>query len=127
MLRKKDRKKKKFKLPYTKIGCPFCWEWLPTPKRMTNVFSGGGGIGGHCECGAVFIVDDVGKFGGQALMDARALACDGDLDRASEIEEGVDYELKTKTFEKRPDDYNRPMMSHPYLQPKVWAIKLISK
>jgi hypothetical protein len=126
MLKRSNKKKKKFKLPYSKIGCPFCWEWLPRPKNVMTVFSGGGGIGGKCECGAVFIVDDVGKFGGQALMDVRALACDGDLDRASEMVEGVDYELKTKAYEKSPDAFNRPMATAPYLQPKVWAIKLIT-
>ena len=127
MLKRANKKKKKLKLPYTRIGCPFCWEWLPRPKKVMDVFSGAGAVGGHCECGAAFIVDDVGKFGGQALMDAQALACGGDLDRASEIVEGIDFELKTKVYEKSPDNFDRPMMSHPYLQPKIWAIKLISK
>lgn len=125
-MKRTTKKKKKFKLPKPRIGCPFCWEWLPNPVLMTEVFSGGGTRGGRCECGAVFVVDDTGKAGGQALMDAQALACDGDLDRAAAIQEGVDFELKTKAFQAMSDPFSRPLPGHAYLEPKIWSIKMSS-
>lgn len=103
-----------------KVGCPFCWEYLPKPKLITAVYSGEGGQGGCCSCGAFYIVDETGRSGGQALMDVQTMACAGDVDKALKLNSNVDFELKTKLL--REDGRNLP--GHSYLQPKIWAIKL---
>jgi hypothetical protein len=105
-----------------RVGCPFCWEWLPAPRLLYKVHSAEGASGGLCECGAFFVIDHTGKSGGQALMDLLALACDGDLDRALAIREGSDFELRTKPL-KEQSGRNR-LAGHSYLQPKIWALKL---
>ena len=105
-----------------RVGCPFCWEWLPAPRLLLDVYSGEGASGGRCGCGAFFIIDETGKSGGQALCDLLALACDGDLDRAMEIREGDDFELKTKSLGEQSS--RTRAAGHSYLQPKVWALKL---
>ena len=49
-----------------RVGCPFCWEWIPTPTQEKDVFSPEGCLGGRCTCGAVFVIDETGRLGGQA-------------------------------------------------------------
>jgi hypothetical protein len=68
----------------------------------------------------VFVLDETGKSGGQALLDALALACDGDLDRALRLDSEKDYELKTKPL--RESRFR--IQGHSYLAPKVWALRL---
>ncbi len=58
-------------LQSTRVGCPFCWEWIPKPEQMIAVFSGDGCLGGRCSCGAGFVIDETGHSGGQALLDAQ--------------------------------------------------------
>ena len=117
-------KRKPLKSSIPKIGCPFCWEWLPKPKRFLHVFSGDGCLGGRCECGAYFVIDETGRSGGQALIDVQALACEGDLERALKLREDIDFELKKKAYQKSTDAYGAGVRGHPEMQPKAWAIKL---
>lgn len=119
-------KRKSLKTRPPKVGCPFCWEWLPAPKTFFNVFSGEGCSGGHCSCGAVFVVDETGKSGGQAVLDVRALACDGDLDRALKLETDTDFKLKTKVFQSEGNTPFGRAHGHPMLKPKIWSLKLTS-
>jgi len=111
------KKRRRLKTPSLRAGCPFCWEWLPTAEKLTTVFSSDS-RGGRCPCGAVFVVDETGRLGGQALLDALALACDGDLDRAVKLDSKRDYEVKT-----RPLGPER-LADHSPAAPKVWAVKL---
>lgn len=106
------------------IRCAFCRRIVPAPRTRRDVFSGEGCLGGRCECSAVFVVDETGKDGGQALLDAQALACDGDLDRALELADGTDYEVRTHGL--GPDAQDRPgrAVASGYLPPKVWFLKL---
>ena len=107
-----------------KVGCAFCWEWIPSPKKMIAVFSADGCLGGRCRCGAAFVIDETGKAGGQALLDAQAVACDGDLDRALSLNSREDYEVKTRPYQgPTPTLAGRPH-GHGYLQPKIWFLKL---
>jgi hypothetical protein len=122
----KKPKKKTLKARIPRIGCPFCWEWLPRPQMLSNVFSAGSTLGGRCDCGAFFTVDETGKSGGQTLLDLQALACDGDLDRALRIQEDIDFELKTKPYQFQSDPMGR-VRGNPHLQPKIWALKLLDK
>lgn len=56
--------------------------------------------GGRCECGAIYIFDETGRFLGEAFMDALALLFDQDYDKALSATED-DYEEETITFDKR--------------------------
>jgi len=89
-----------------------------------EVYSGEGALGGRCSCGAVFVLDETGRSGGQALMDAQTLACDGDLDRALKLDPKRDLEVKTKMIREQISRSGPSLPGHSYLQPKVWAIKL---
>ena len=117
------KKRKAFKVSTPRVGCPFCWDWLPAAEDLTGLFSSDG-RGGRCECGAVFVVDETGRLGGQAMMDVLALACDGDLDRAQRLDSKADYELKTKPLAPEGADFRGRFGSHSPAAPKVWSIKL---
>jgi len=121
---KKKRNRKPLRMSFERVGCPFCWEWLPPPKHILNVFSGEGCMGGHCECGAVFVIDETGRLSGQALIDAQALACDGDLDKALTLDSKKDFEIKTRVYQATSRRFGDRVRGHSYLPPKVWAIKL---
>ena len=122
---KQTKKKRKLKIAPPKVGCPFCWEWLPPPELVLNVFSGDGAKVGRCECGVYFVVDEIGKAGGQALLDVQAYAVDGDLDRALTLKEGVDFELKTRAFQKNSGGFDGRTRGQSHLQPKIWALRLL--
>ncbi len=82
-----------------RVGCPFCFEWIPTPKRVADVFSPEGALGGRCECGAAFVVDETGRSGGLALMDAQTMLCDGDTVAAGTLETGVHVDVETRPYQ----------------------------
>jgi hypothetical protein len=105
-----------------RVGCPFCFEWIPAPKRTFDVYSPEGAKGGRCQCGAVFVVDETGKSGGLALLDAQTLLCDGDTERAIQLETDVHVEVKTRDFVS-PGAAHR---GHSYLTPKVWFVRAIN-
>lgn len=109
---------------FPKIGCPFCWEWLPPAQQQRDVFSPDGCEGGRCQCGAFFVVDVTGRSGGQALLDAQAVACNGDLDRALKLDSNRDFEIKTRSLREAAGKHGRRFAGHGYMEPKVWAIKL---
>lgn len=108
------------------VGCAFCWEWVPQPQRV-SAYSPDGALGGRCECGAFYVVDETGKLGGQALLDITTMACDGDTERALKLESDVHYELRAKPLVERDP---RQASGGPALRaslaarPKVWFLKL---
>jgi hypothetical protein len=110
----------------TRVGCPFCWEWIPTPSTLFDGFSADGCLGGRCSCGAAFAVDETGRSGGQTLLDAQALACDGDLDRALNLNSGVDYDVQTRPYQGPTNTVAGRRYGGGQLQPKVWFVKLKS-
>jgi hypothetical protein len=107
-----------------KASCPFCWEWLPPARRYRRVFSGEGCSGGRCSCGAWFVLDVTGHGGGEALMDVRALACDGDLDRAISLCDGIDVEVKTQPLLSLAVQARPRLRKGADQSPKVWALRL---
>lgn len=119
----KKKSKKPLRLTSPRVGCPFCWEWLPAAALQLRVFSGEGCRGGRCPCGAAFVMDDTGRSGGQALLDALALLCDGNLDRAPGLQENVDYELRTRTCQQSRSRQAEQVRGHSYLPPRVWAVR----
>jgi hypothetical protein len=100
---------------------------VPPPSHHRDVFNGQGCSGGRCPCSAVYVIDETGRDGGQALLDAQALACDGDLDRALSLESGVDYDVKIRDMGKRDrrTAAGRELLSG-CLPAKIWFLKLRS-
>jgi hypothetical protein len=117
------KKRKPLKLGIPDVGCPFCWQWLPTPARLPDL-PGSDSLGGRCECGAFFVLDVTGRSGGQALLDVQTLASGGDVDQALKLREGEHFELKSKPVRGRANPGGLVLQGHSYLQPQVWAIKL---
>jgi hypothetical protein len=81
------------------ILCPFCKEGVPAPRRVTAVFTPGGCLAERCSCGAVYAVDETGRLGGQALLDAQAVLCDGDLHLAMTLESGKQVDVRSKPLQ----------------------------
>jgi hypothetical protein len=80
------------------ILCPFCKQAVPAPRRVTTVFTPGGCLAETCACGAVYAVDETGRLGGAALLDAQAVLCDGDLRLAMTLESGKHVDVRSKPF-----------------------------
>lgn len=78
-------------------ACPFCETTIPRPAALSGYDSNGG----RCACGAVFLVDETGKHGGQVLLDGLTLLCDGDVDRAMALDSKADYELRRLGYRPR--------------------------
>lgn len=121
LVNKKTRRRLKLRSP--RAGCPFCWEWLPPPEPLSGVFSERGCIGGRCPCGAFFVVDETGRLGGVALMDLQALAAGGDLDRAVELQNGVNCEIRNKPLTAATQSFGGRTRDSDHFGPRVWALK----
>jgi len=117
------KKRKRLPLPSPKVGCPFCWEWLPPVEDLARFFPSDF-RGGRCECGAVFVADEIGRAGGEALLDALVLACDGDFDRAQQLDSKTDYEVKTKPIGPEVRNMRERFANHSPAAPKIWSVKL---
>lgn len=116
-------KKKRRRRPKPRLDCPFCQARLPDARQFDDVYSGGGALGGRCSCGAVFIVDDTGRLGGMALLDAQALLCEGDLNRALALQADRDFELRNRPV--RPvgaNPFERPR-GPAYGEPQLWVLR----
>ena len=97
--------------------CAFCLRKLKKPRQQDDVFSGDGAKGGRCSCGAGFVLDETGRSGGQALLDAMALACEGDLGRAMTLQDDVDCEVRSEIYKNRRSTARD-------VPPKVWFVRL---
>lgn len=80
------------------VLCPFCKEKVPRPRRVRTVFTAEGCLAERCSCGAVYAVDETGRLGGQALLDAQAVLCDGDLRLAMTLETGKQVDVRSRRF-----------------------------
>lgn len=79
-----------------RILCPFCEAKVPAPGQVMAVFTPDGCLAGRCSCGAVYAVDETGRLGGQALLDAQAVLCDGDLKLAIKLESGRHVDVRSQ-------------------------------
>ncbi len=79
-----------------RLVCPFCKEGVPAPGRVMTVFTPDGCLAERCSCGAVYAVDETGRLGGQALLDAQAVLCDGDLRLAMTLESGKQVDVESQ-------------------------------
>ena len=80
------------------ILCPFCKEKVPRPHRVMTVFTPEGCLAERCSCGAVYAVDETGRLGGQALLDAQTFLCEGDLRLAMTLETGKQVDVRSRPF-----------------------------
>ncbi len=80
------------------ILCPFCKAEVPEPRRVMTVFTSDGCLAERCSCGAVYAVDETGRLGGQALLDAQAVLCEGDLRLAMTLETGKQVDVRSRPF-----------------------------
>lgn len=71
--------------------CPFCGQVIERPMEAPPYHAGQVPVG-TCVCGAVYACDVTGKNLGQALLEALAYACNFDLELATELKEGADYD-----------------------------------
>jgi len=61
-----------------------------------TAFTAEGCLAERCSCGAVYAVDETGRLGGQALLDAQAVLCDGDLQLAMTLETGKQVDVRSR-------------------------------
>jgi len=80
------------------VLCPFCKGKVPKPHRVMTVFTPDGCLTERCSCGAIYAVDETGRLGGQALLDAQAVLCEGDLEQAMSLETGKDIDVRSRRF-----------------------------
>lgn len=80
----------------SRILCPFCKQKVPAPRRVMTVFTAEGCLAERCACGAVYAVDETGRLGGQALLDAQAVLSDGDLQLAMTLETGKQVDVQSR-------------------------------
>jgi len=78
-------------------SCPYCGAILeaPHPIGQTRIT---GFLGGACACGAVFLFDESGSHGGEAIVEVMILGC-GDWDTAWSLEPDVDYRQITLSYD----------------------------
>ena len=80
----------------SQILCPFCKQKVPAPRRVMAVFTAEGCLAERCSCGAVYAVDETGRLGGQALLDAQAVLSLGDLQLAMTLETGKQVDVRSR-------------------------------
>ena len=105
------------------LFCPFCKTKVPPPSRAMKVFTPDGCLAEACACGAVYAVDETGRLGGQALLDAQAVLCDGDLQRAMTLETGKQVDVRsrplgTQTIQGGGSRFNRTSASA-----RAWVVR----
>ena len=78
-------------------------------------------------CGAVFVVDETGRSGGQALLDAQALLCSGDLDKALALDSSKDIEVKNRQYQEPTRGFAAQAFRPAGSRTKLWAIRFAEK
>jgi hypothetical protein len=68
---------------------------------MTTVFTPDGCLAERCSCGAAYAVDETGHSGGQALLDAQAVLCEGDLKAAMALDSAKQLDIVSRSFAAR--------------------------
>jgi hypothetical protein len=49
-------------------------------------------LAGTCRCGAIYVHDPSARNGGACFLQGLLMNCDGDMDRAISLSQGVDYD-----------------------------------
>ncbi len=93
MVKKEPVKKRRYGLKprgNKDASCPFCGKILERPHTIEQTKLSGF-TGGSCLCGAIFIFDESGSHGGEAIVEVMTAGCGGDWDKAWSLEPEVDY------------------------------------
>ena len=106
------------------LRCPFCKGNVPAPVRVMTVFTPAGCLGERCSCGAVYAVDETGRLGGQALLDAQALLCDGDLHRAMRLESGTQVEVRSRRCPTQTIQVGAGRLDRVSASARIWFVRL---
>ncbi len=101
-------------------NCGFCLRKLKKPRPREDTFSADTPLGGQCSCGAGWVIDPTGKSGGQSMLDALSIVCQGDVSRAMALTVDEDYEVKETLFKGLRVMKN----ANP---PRIWAARLMEK
>lgn len=105
--------------------CPFCEAAIPRPAALDGDGVSAGVRGGHCGCGAVFIFDEAGKGGGDAVLDGLRFLSGGDDERAMKLAPDVDYQLERRGYRPRTHSFEPHLRRRGALsQPKLWFFRL---
>lgn len=106
------------------LACVFCQAPLPRPEFRLDLYSSDGTFAGRCCCGAVFVIDETGRSGGQAVLDLQAMACHGDLDRALTLETDRDIEILDIPISRRLIESVLPPGGYAHTPPRAWFGRL---
>jgi hypothetical protein len=109
------------------FACVFCREPVGRPEFRLDLFSSDGSLAGRCRCGAVFVIDETGRAGGQAVLDLQALVCGADLDRALTLETGRDIEIVDVPIARREIAFVLPPGGYAHTPPRAWFGRLMRK
>lgn len=88
-------------------SCPFCGLMLARPQDV-EITAVSGFRGGECPCGAIFLFDETGGHGGEALVEVMTAGCGGDWDVAWSLEPDVDYKQITVSYDERAHRISEP-------------------
>jgi len=77
----------------------------PQPTERTP-FSGF--LGGECACGALFVLDENGNHGGEAILEVMTAGCGGDWDLAWSLTPDVDYLQIERGYDARAHHLSEP-------------------
>lgn len=87
---------KTYVMERSRVRCPYCGERIDEPDVISMEF--GDFLGGRCMCGAIYGYDPSGRALGEVYIDLLALLCNGDYNKAVNIEEGKDYLVKETIY-----------------------------
>ena len=87
------------------LRCPFCERPLGQLEEIMTKF-GNVVEGGRCDCGAAYVYDGSGHNVGDAYVDALALACDNDMDKAWAMVPGEDYDIREFYYDARKNRFS---------------------
>jgi len=93
--------------PEKYAACPFCKLRLERPHTV-DITGRSGFVGGACTCGAIFLFDESGGHGGEAIVEVMTAGCGGDWDRAWSLEPEVDYRMVTLSYDPKAHRVSEP-------------------
>jgi len=89
------------------VTCPFCDVEVDRPEPLEGF---GDDPGGRCDCGAVFVADESGRRGGEAMLAVLTALCGGDVAEAMSLSEGRDVDIEGCAYD--PKTHTRDPQSH---------------
>ncbi len=110
MTEEKPGKKRRYGLKprgNKEASCPFCGTMLERPHAVEQTRLNGF-QGGSCVCGAIFIFDENGNHGGEAIVEVMTAGCGGDWDKAWSLEPEVDYKQVCVSYDPRAHRVSEP-------------------